>query len=124
MKNERGNTALIVLFAGMTLILIITMLFGNEKPVALEPTLSGKELSYNLCKIAITQTAHDPSSVEFSGINSVTTVMELETRYILNIPVRAKNGFNALRMNTIECITDKKNKDWSLTNLRQLEDTE
>lgn len=118
MNLIKNNRLLALLFAGMALILIVTMLFGNEAPI--KSTLSAKESSYQMCKLAITHTAHDPSSVEFQDINSVDVVMEIDTRLILQIPVRAKNGFNAIRLYKMECVTDKVGSQWSLTDLKQL----
>lgn len=118
MNFIKNNIPVVILLVGMALILIITMLFGNETPT--QAPVSAKEASYELCKLAIMQTAHDPTSVEFSSIDSLDVVMEDDNRLILHIPVRAKNGFNALRLFRMECVTDKKASQWSLTDLKQL----
>lgn len=58
-----------------------------------------------ICQGAILLTLHDPKSAEFPTVSKSFRALE-RGAYRVQVQVRARNGFNALRLTTMECRVD------------------
>lgn len=72
------------------------------------------------CQMFVEQSLHDPKSAEFE--NSWTfPIRELAPhKYLVQVKVRAKNGFNALRSTEMNCETAFDGKNWAALSLKQV----
>lgn len=67
----------------------------------------GAAKAVHTCSVAIRVSLHDPGSAEFPGLSRSYRALERDA-YVAQVEVRARNGFNALRLSTFECRIDAK----------------
>ena len=61
------------------------------------------------CQFAIKLSAHDPGSLEFpDGITRAYRKLSKNGIYTVQVRIRARNGFNAVRVSTVECKVEAK----------------
>ena len=73
------------------------------------------------CIDSIKQTLNDPSAAEF-GDPSQAKVIEMGLNaWKITLPLRAKNGFNALRLIEVECSIKFDGSNWVTSDVKQLD---
>lgn len=71
-----------------------------------------------VCEEFVRRSLHDPKSAEFGSRHSYRT-QERVGVYHVEVPVRAKNAFNATRATVFDCKTRLVGSDWTMVSLAQ-----
>ena len=71
------------------------------------------------CEMFVKKTLHDPDSAEFESFHSFPADGS-DGLYHVQVHLRAKNGFNALRQTVVDCKVVKKGSDWIAVHLKEI----
>jgi len=64
------------------------------------------------CKEFVKRTLNDPDAAQFDDASTYFTEKQAADKFRVEVTVRAKNGFNALRHITVNCVTQQSNGKW------------
>jgi hypothetical protein len=64
------------------------------------------------CKEFVKRSLNDPDAAQFDAASGYFTQKQAADKYRVEVTVRAKNGFNALRHIAVNCITQKSGEYW------------
>jgi hypothetical protein len=74
------------------------------------------------CREFVKRSLHDPDSAEFEDHRTYWAEKRRGGTYVVQVRVRARNAFNALRAGVFECTARRAaNGDWSAAKVKQLE---
>lgn len=117
---------------GGCLVPVIVLLFGLLFGVALLAVGEGnrgtsssspknpREYVLSTCRNFIKDSLHDPSSVEFDRTYPKAEQLP-EDKYRVTVPLRAKNGFGAMRHFAVECTVKADGEKFYLVGLKELD---
>lgn len=95
----------------------------EEKRKVVDAANKAKEDQLNIarytCKEFVKQSLHDPESADFDSTNTF-WAEEKKGVFSVQVHLRAKNGFNALRKDTINCKITIRGGDWNLLSLKEV----
>ena len=84
------------------------------------PIPSTETASY-MCKDFVKQSLHDPDSADFDDWTHYFSEQEKNDIFHVQVTLRAKNGFNALRKMVVDCkVTKTPSNKWVLVKLKEL----
>lgn len=72
------------------------------------------------CRTFVERSLHDPESAQFEDYETYYAEERSNGSYRVQVRVRAKNGFNAMRQTTFNCDTKLVGKDWVALRIEQL----
>ena len=89
---------------------------GSSKQVSQDP----REYVVSTCRNFIKKSLHDPSSAEFDRVYP-SPILEKTDTYSVTLPLRAANGFGAMRHFAVECTLhfDTHSEKFELTRLKE-----
>ena len=92
---------------------------GENKPIEQADL---EALALNACEDFVKQSLHDPASAEFSDKSTATIIQDKANQWTVKRMVRARNGFNALRINNTQCIAEHNGQIWTPISVTTLQD--
>lgn len=72
------------------------------------------------CEVLIKKTLHDPDSAEFDPADSFPARRLGPHSYLVQVKLRAKNAFNALRYTSMNCTVSLENGNWIAHSIEQI----
>jgi hypothetical protein len=100
------------IYSALALLPALTTLAADK------PSADNEWRAVQTCQVAIRLTVQDPNSLEFpDGITRAYRKLGKNGIYTVQVHIRARNGFNALRTSTIEC---KVGPDARLLSIREI----
>jgi hypothetical protein len=73
------------------------------------------------CELLTKKTLHDPDSAEFENSDTFPIRRLADHEYMVRVKVRAKNGFNALRLADMNCHIVLRDGNWIALSIEQIE---
>jgi RNA polymerase subunit RPABC4/transcription elongation factor Spt4 len=64
------------------------------------------------CQEFVKKSLNDPDAAQFDAASGYLTKRQAPGQYRVEVTVRAKNGFNALRHIAVNCVTQKSGENW------------
>lgn len=108
--------------AALVLIVLYVLMKGGSSPPADvqeaarprapdDPSTSAR----GACMVFVKQRLHDPDSAEFPPSPSTSVTKREAGMWLVRMPVRARNSFNASRLKTFDCLMSYRQSDgtWS-----------
>lgn len=106
------------LVIGTVLAVVLVMDRPHNKAPYVPPAPSATEAA-SACKYLTGKRLHDPDSAQFADYHTYPTETLSPTMYRVQVHVRAKNGFGALRNMVMECTVISAGGNWQLLDLSQ-----
>jgi hypothetical protein len=72
------------------------------------------------CREFVKQSLNDPDAAQFDSTSGYFAEKQASGKYRVEVTVRAKNGFNALRHIAVNCITQKSGESWLPVFVKQI----
>jgi hypothetical protein len=95
----------------------------NQAAVAaMEAEVATLDQARFVCVDFVKRTLRDPDSAEFRDYHRYFAVEQHPRQFDVQVRLRARNGFNALRMVTVDCVTRSSGDNWRAVSLRQIPD--
>lgn len=72
------------------------------------------------CKEFVKRSLNDPDAAQFDSAGEYFTQKQGDGKYRVEVTVRAKNGFNALRHIAVNCVTQKSGERWLPVSVKEI----
>ena len=125
MKTVKITSITILIILGLLYLLTAKTELNDDASLNQEAPLKQddiKILALNACEDFVKQSLHDPASAEFSDKSTATIMQDKANQWTVKRMVRARNGFNALRINNTQCIAEHNGQIWIPISVTTLED--
>ncbi len=73
-----------------------------------------------MCKEFVKRSLHDPESADFESSKTYPVTEEAGGIFTVEVSVRARNAFNAMRNTIVSCKAKREESGWTLLNLENL----
>jgi len=97
---------------------------AEEKKKAEETTRQAAAATLNnsrfACEEFVKRTLHDPDSAQFDDYHDYWAKEEKPGLFHVQVGLRARNGFNALRQTTVDCVSRYDGKNWMAVKLKEI----
>lgn len=105
-QTSDGPSGCLLIVIGIVIFIALAGTFGGSKP---SPSTAAEDINATargLCMMWIKEQLHDPASAEFEHSSSTLIAKNGDVWTVVR-PLRAKNGFNAMRSTSFVCTMKK-----------------